>query len=62
MWKSKAQAQWGHSKPGVEALGGKDKVAEWDKTTTKPLPQRIGKTKVQKAKDKLKRGMKGYAR
>lgn len=34
-WKSAKQAAWGHSPAGVKALGGKDKVAEWDAATPK---------------------------
>ncbi len=34
-WKSEKQAAWGHSPAGVKALGGKDKVAEWDSATPK---------------------------
>lgn len=30
---SKAQAAWGHTPEGEKALGGKDKVAEWDSGT-----------------------------
>lgn len=33
-WQSKAQSRWGHSPTGEKALGGKDKVAEWDSATT----------------------------
>lgn len=44
-WASKAQARWGHSPSGVKALGGKAKVAEWDKATPKgSLKKRVGKT------------------
>jgi len=34
-WKSKQQARWGHSPAGVRALGGPDKVKEWDAATPK---------------------------
>ncbi len=61
-WKSKQQARWGHSPAGEAALGGKGKVAEWDKATTKPLPERIGKTPMQKSEAKLARAMKGHKR
>jgi hypothetical protein len=41
-WQSKAQARWGHSPAGVAALGGQDKVAEWDSATKKgSLPEKI---------------------
>lgn len=44
-WKSAAQARWGHSAAGVQALGGKAKVAEWDRATHgKRLPKRKGLT------------------
>jgi len=40
-WRSKAQARWGHSPSGLRALGGKDKVGEWDSATPKgSLPER----------------------
>jgi hypothetical protein len=31
-WKSQAQAAWSHSPAGEKALGGKAKVAEWDRS------------------------------
>ncbi len=34
-WKSTQQARWGHSPSGIKALGGKNKVAEWDAATPK---------------------------
>ena len=33
MWKSVAQARWGHSPAGKKALGGNAGVAEWDAST-----------------------------
>ncbi len=33
MWRSDAQRQWGHSAEGTRALGGSDKVHEWDEAT-----------------------------
>ena len=40
-WASKAQARWGHSPAGLEALGGASKVSEWDSATTPgSLPER----------------------
>jgi hypothetical protein len=39
---SKAQQRWGHSPAGVKALGGKDKVAEWDSATNfGKLPDKV---------------------
>lgn len=32
-YKSKAQEKWAHTKEGTKALGGKSKVAEWDKAS-----------------------------
>jgi hypothetical protein len=32
-WKSKAEARWGHSPSGLEALGGEEAVKEWDDAT-----------------------------
>ena len=62
-YKSKAQARWAHSEAGSKALGGEKKVAEWDNATKgKKLPERIGPTKLQKAKSTLRRGMEGKKR
>ena len=52
-WVSKAQARWGHSSAGLSALGGAEKVKEWDAATPKgSLPARvrhpIAKKKVKK--------------
>jgi len=44
-WKSKAQARWGHSAAGEEALGGEAGVREWDVATHgKKLPEKVKKT------------------
>jgi len=32
-YKSEAQRRWAHTKKGIKALGGKKKVAEWDKAS-----------------------------
>lgn len=56
---SKAQMRWGNSPAGQKALGGKEKVAEWNGATKRALPERITPTKEQKTLSKLKRGMKG---
>lgn len=56
---SKAQRRWGNSPAGQKALGGEEKVAEWNGATPKALPERKGKTKKQAALAKLKRGMQG---
>jgi len=43
-FKSIKQERWGHTKDGMEALGGPAKVAEWDKATKgKKLPLRVKK-------------------
>jgi len=48
-YKSKAQADWAHSKEGMEALGGPAKVQEWDKASAGlNLPDRIGPKKEKK--------------
>ena len=60
--KSKAQLRWVNSPAGHKALG-ESGVKEWNKATYgKRLPERLGKTKTEKAKDKLKRGMQGKSR
>jgi hypothetical protein len=38
---SNAQRRWGHSPSGLKALGGPEKVKEWDQATKgKKLPER----------------------
>ena len=32
-YRSEAQRKWAHTRAGVRALGGKKKVAEWDRTS-----------------------------
>ena len=40
-YQSKAQQGWAHTAAGISALGGPDKVAEWDRLSRgKKLPQR----------------------
>lgn len=56
---SKAQQRWANTPKGTEALGGKEKVAEWQAKSPKRLPERIGPTKNQIALAQLKRGMQG---
>lgn len=41
---SDRQRRWAHTPNGVKALGGKKKVAEWDKVTKgRKLPERVKK-------------------
>lgn len=41
------QMKWAHTKKGTKALGGKTKVAEWDRATKgKNLPFKASKIKV----------------
>lgn len=55
--KSKAQLRWVNSPAGKKALGEKG-VKEWNEATKgKRLPERLGKTKQQKAVGKLKRAL-----
>jgi len=45
-WKSEAQRRWGHTSAGMKALGGKKKVAEWDRESKgKSRPARVNKRK-----------------
>lgn len=45
---SRAQQRWAHTAQGTKALGGPDKVAEWDHATAgRSLPMHVGH--VQKA-------------
>lgn len=54
--------RWGNSPVGQKALGGKDKVAEWNGATKSAIPERKGPTQEQKSKAKLVRGMRGSKR
>lgn len=41
---SDAQRRWAHTAKGIKALGGKAKVAEWDRASKgKKLPARVAK-------------------
>lgn len=41
-YKSAAQRKWAHTKAGTKALGGADKVAEWDKASEgMKLPEHV---------------------
>lgn len=52
---SDAQRRWGHTAEGVKALGGKAKVAEWDRATKgKRLPLRKKKKPTLVVNNKLK--------
>ena len=45
-YKSKAQQGWAHTSAGIKALGGKNKVAEWDRASAgKKLPARAKNSK-----------------
>jgi hypothetical protein len=45
-FKSQRQRRWAHTKAGIKALGGKKKVAEWDKASKGlKLPKRVKKRK-----------------
>lgn len=40
-YRSKAQERWAHTPEGEKALGGKDRVAEWDRASRNlRLPER----------------------
>jgi hypothetical protein len=44
-YKSDAQRRWAHTASGIKSLGGKKKVAEWDRATKgKHLPARKRKS------------------
>jgi hypothetical protein len=62
MFKSKAQQRYFEAnRAKLESQGVN--VSEWEKSSKgKSLPERIGKTKEQKAKSKLSRGMSGKKR
>lgn len=41
-YKSDAQRRWAHTPAGMKALGGPEKVAEWDAASKgKKLPERV---------------------
>lgn len=44
-YSSLMQARWAHTKKGTEALGGKEKVKEWDKAS-KGLKLRLKAKKI----------------
>ncbi|MES2060249.1 MAG: hypothetical protein V4438_04430 [Patescibacteria group bacterium] len=45
-YKSKAQEAWAHTPKGIKALGGKAKVAEWDRASKgMKLPKKVKKKK-----------------
>lgn len=45
-YKSKKQERWAHTPEGEKALGGPEKVAEWDKASKgKKLPDRVPRKK-----------------
>lgn len=51
---SKKQMAWGNSPAGIKALGGKDKVQEWNAATNqKTLPLRVPKIKLRGSMAKL---------
>ena len=50
-YKSKAQERWAHTDAGEKALGGPEKVAEWDKASKgKVLPEKVKKTTKKRSK------------
>lgn len=61
-WKSKKQQRWGHSPSGLKALGGKEKVHEWDSATNfGGLPEMAKKSKWMQAESEREKsaGTKG---
>jgi hypothetical protein len=43
---SSQQRKWAHTKKGTKVLGGKKKVAEWDRASKgKKLPKRVKRKK-----------------
>lgn len=45
-YQSDAQRRWAHTEKGEKALGGKEKVAEWDEASKgKELPEHVAKKK-----------------
>lgn len=47
-WASKQQQKWGNSPAGIRALGGQNRVKEWnDSTNFQSLPQKAPQQKRQ---------------
>ncbi len=50
-YESNSQRRWAHTAKGIKALGGKAKVAEWDRASKgKKLPEKKMKSKGMKKK------------
>lgn len=48
---SEQQRKWAHTKKGMEALGGAEKVAEWDRESKGiKLPKKVNNLKSMKKK------------
>jgi hypothetical protein len=48
-YSSDAQRKWAHTEKGVKALGGKEKVAEWDaESKGMKLPKKVSNLKSMK--------------
>ena len=48
-YSSNQQRKWAHTKAGMKALGGAEKVAEWDKASKGlKLPQKVSSVKAMK--------------
>jgi hypothetical protein len=56
-YKSDSQRKWAHTSEGTKALGGKEKVHEWDEASKgKKLPEHVAKKK------KLKKDIKNFGK
>lgn len=52
-YRSEAQRRWAHTPEGMKALGGEEKVREWDKESKgKKLPPKSGDEKEKSEKEK----------
>lgn len=52
-WKSDQQRKWGHTLNGIKALGGKNKINEWDNASIgMKLPEIVKAKAVKPAKFK----------
>ena len=50
-YKSNAQRKWAHTPAGEKALGGPEKVKEWDQASEgKKLPEKVAKKAPKKGK------------
>lgn len=61
-YKSDAQRRWAHTKNGTKALGGKEKVKEWDEASKgMMMPEKSPEKMMMSEKEMKKKTGHGYA-